>query len=387
MKVYNFLAAVIGCTIAFGTMTAFDGITNADTIYIGTGKPAYSNKNGHTQNVVGTVTDADGNGLADGREGSSLANHGDVTNTRDRNWSVLYTDVFKAEYAAMIKNDKPAQVNARLSAVEYELKQQGSKAFNYVQGWIDRGSKGDSANYTGSTGSSANGVVYESSADLYGNIGMNGGGLANFAVDNAGVITTYGGLHWEELGSYRYNNDNSIDYINKNSPTSGFIGVQSSLVAFSTGFVNDATTAAYNYINGTFAVMGELLGIYLNGVLLNSDQYFISDDMISSGYEYASKYNFELNLNNVNDILTGGNNNIAFAVLGIPLEYSGITSGVASDMSFINFSAGIYQNTKSIKNNENANNTNVTPEPATLLIFGIGLAGLSLRRKFVWSKE
>jgi hypothetical protein len=370
--------------IAIGMSFSFMGIASADTIYIGTGIPVTSKYHKNGANVTGTVSDADKNGLADAREGGSMKNHGDVTNTRDVNWSVLYTDVFKADYQEKLLKKNNNAVNARRSAIEHELMQQADKAFAYVDYYKGHGSKGESAKYTGTTGIAAKGVVYESSADLYGTIANENGGLNNFAASkNAGVITTYGRAHLEELGGYRYNADNTISFINKKSPTEGFIGVKSGIVAFTTGFTIDSKTAEYNYINGTFAAMGELMGIYLNGTLLDMSQYFLSDDMISSGYAYASKYNFELDLNKVQDLIIAGNNNISFMLLGIPLEYVGIESGGASDISFINFSADIYQNQASIVRKAEDENPSTTPEPITLLIFGIGITCIGLRKKFM----
>ncbi|MDR3199461.1 MAG: PEP-CTERM sorting domain-containing protein [Planctomycetaceae bacterium] len=370
MKKTFFTIVVI---LAFAVTVA----TNADTIYIGTGLPVTSQYHSDGANVTGTITDHDKNGYADGREFSSYSTWGDTTNTRDKNWSVMYTDVFNDEYKAKMNENNNSKVNARRSAVEYVLNKQGSEALGYVDYYKDHGARG--GNYTGTTGASAKGTVYESTADLYGGIGMNNGGLSHFAVsDTAGVLTTYGGFHWEEYGSYYYNEDNSIDKLGNSSPATGFVGVQSGIVAFTTGF---EMATGYNYINGAFSIMGELMGIYLNGTLLNSDLYYLSDNSIESGYNYAGRYNLELDLTNefITSLLENGNNNLSFMILGIPLEFSGIDSGNPAHMSFIAFSADIAQNTESVNS---INNVNVTPEPAAMLIFGIGLVALGLRRRF-----
>jgi hypothetical protein len=368
-------------------------IANAETIYLGTGSPVYSGENGTTKNVTGTVTDKDKNGLADGdvflREASDK--YGDSTNTRDVNWYVTYTDTFASEYDKYFAGDA-SKINARRAAVEESLKGHGSEALGYKDSWVYGPSV---SNFIGSTGVKPAGVVYESSADLLGDIAMNQGGLSNFAVGNAGVLTTFGGGFFDEAGQFKYGADDNITYTGNHSDVSkpeekvGFTAVQSGVVAFTTGFTKDATTAGFNYINGTFAVLGELLGIYLNGTLLDPSQYFLSDDMISGGYNYAAEYNFEIDLSKFQDLLVNGNNNLSFMLLGVPLEFSGVDSHTYNDsMSFIHFSADIVQNTESIIGNPPPPPPPPsTPEPATMLIVGLGIAGLGLRKKLMSKKS
>jgi hypothetical protein len=370
-------------------LLAFTVIAKAEVISLSTGTPVTSSHHPDGKNVTGTVTDTKKDGYADGRAGSSGSTE-DPTNTRDKNWSVLYTDVCASEYKDYIKNGNKTDVNARLSAVEYELSQLGSGIYGYVDTWKDYGVAGHTAKYMGSTGVRAAGVVYGSTADLFAENGIglnvNAGGLSNFSVNGAGVLTTYGGGYFDEAGQYRYNNDDSIDYIgHSDSQTSGFTAVQSGLVAFTTGF---EMATGFDYINGTFAVMGELMGIYLNGTLLDSDLYYLSDDAIETGYPYAQRYDLEIDLTNkfIALLLETGNNNLSFAVLGIPHNYTDTDSHLYNDsMSFINFSADIMQNTisKNIDLPPIIPEPTPTPEPATLLIFGLGLAGLGLRRRFV----
>ncbi|MDR1492383.1 MAG: hypothetical protein LBT05_06665 [Planctomycetaceae bacterium] len=359
MKKLFFTLALAASTILF------NAATYADTFYIGTGEAVTSKWHEDGQNVTGTVSDDLKSGYADGRAGSSNKSS-DPTNTRDKNWSVIYTDVFKSEYKDWM-NGNPADVNRRLAAVEYILsKKVGSSVYPYVDTWKDYGAT-SSSGYIGSTGAKALGVVYGSTADLFSEdgIGWNAGGLSNFSTNGAGVITTYGGGYFDEAGQYVYNPDHTIDYTGKHSDlkTEAFTSVQSGIVAFTTGF---DMRAGYNYINGSFSVLGELLGIYLNGTLLSSDLYDLSDNLISGGYAYTGQYNLEIDLTNseIAALLNNGNNNLAFMVLGIPHNYTGTDSHLYNNsMSFIAFSADIVQNT---------NSNSSVPEPGTFLLWALG---------------
>jgi hypothetical protein len=344
----------------------FNAASYADTFSLGTGTAVTSKYHDDGANVSGTITDANKDGYADGRAGSSGVLE-DPTNTRDANWTVIYTDVFAAEYKARFEDGDSSKFNARLSAVEYELSRLGGNEYGYVDLWKDYGAAGALAHYMGSTNTKAAGTVYGSTADLFSTegIGWNQGGLSNFSDNNAGVITTYGGGYFDEAGQYKYNSDHTIDYIGHSDlHTDGFMPVQSGIVAFVTGF--DMRTG-FNYINGSFSVMGELLGIYINGVLLSSDLYYLSDDLISEGYAYTGQYNLEIDLTNssIAGLLQAGNNNLAIMVAGIPHKYTGTDSYAYNDsMSFIALSADLVQNTNPL-----------VPEPGTILLWSLGSLG------------
>ncbi|MDR2763276.1 MAG: PEP-CTERM sorting domain-containing protein [Planctomycetaceae bacterium] len=393
MKILNLNVVCISFAMLLGVTISNIEIANAGTIYLGTGNPVYSGKNGTTKNVTGTVTDLGLDGLADALLDEGSYSSSDPTNTRDANWFTTYTDTFAAagEYTEYYQNkaSTTAKINGRRSALEESLKAHGSTALGYQQ-YATYGPHLPGT-YVGSTGAAAraDAVIYEASADLVGKIGMNQGGLSNFAVNGAGVLTTYGGGYFDEAGQYKYSADDSITYLGHDEgSTFGFMPVQSGIVAFTTGFTRDASTTAYNFINGTFAVLGELMGIYLNGTLLDPSKYFLSDDMITSGYAYSGQYQFEIDLSKFQDLLVAGNNNISFMVLGIPLDNTSLASYLYNnEISFINFSADMNQNTESIIGNPPPPPPSSTPEPATMLIVGLGIAGLGLRKKLMNKKS
>jgi hypothetical protein len=407
MKTLNLNLRSASVVIAFGIAISCYGIASADTIYLGTGVAATSGYNNMPKNVTENVKDDDKNGLADGSDFSSAVNSsgnaiwGDATNTRDKNWAITFANVEQKYYADWLnKNDKTG-INAGRSAVEYFIKEQGSAALGYIQDWKDLGDPYFKSNNTGTTGvpADAYGTVHVTSADLLGNVAMGTGLADNFAVGNAGVITSYTNEHWQERGSYEYAADGTVTFIpgtDQDKPQVGFIGVQSGVAAFTTSFTKEAFNEGYNYINGTFAALGEFMGIYINGQLVDANYYTISDDMISSGYDYAGKYDFELNLASVAGLLADGSNNISFMFLSVPMYYTGEYSAdntILKELGFLYFSADINQNTASIFGGGNGGdpgtgggNTPATPEPATMLIVGLGIAGLGLRKKLMSKK-
>ncbi|MDR2117336.1 MAG: PEP-CTERM sorting domain-containing protein [Planctomycetaceae bacterium] len=152
------------------------------------------------------------------------------------------------------------------------------------------------------------------------------------------------------------------------------------IYAFVTGFAYDPASTL-EYLNGWFSVLGNLEDVLINGKsLLESDYYWMSEDVNDS--QWFDSYDFELNLEQLftDGLIENGNNNIAFIVDSYPAEILlGVDKFTDKNDSLIGFAADIWKTDTSTTNVNPA----ATPEPATLLIFGLGLIGLGLRRRFI----
>ncbi|MDR0392565.1 MAG: PEP-CTERM sorting domain-containing protein [Planctomycetaceae bacterium] len=209
----------------------------------------------------------------------------------------------------------------------------------------------------------------------------NFGGLGQFTTlvgSNVDVLT----YDTNNILNYKYDAVDNLDgtrtsSIAPSAPESGSTIPSSAIseLAFMTSFATPSDLEAYSSIKGTFAVIGELAGIYLNGTLLDELTSSLVDRDTST---IAGLFDFEINLNDYTNLLNneGDNNNFAFVVSAtdsVPLEVGGaVYATVYTPIVFA--LSGIVEY-------EYDNGGGSTPEPATLLIVGAGIAGLVIRRK------
>lgn len=198
---------------------------------------------------------------------------------------------------------------------------------------------------------------------------------------------------------WKYSGINSTSkkegFINSGSSTArdGVGGVVAGIYTFVKGFDID-TNNVYENIDGWFSVLGTFVGIYLNGVELTPDYMTLSQATKDSTFFGSYKMSIDLAKLMSAGLLSNGNNNLAFMIDATPLEYIANTVvqpqiyhagadtlvGFSSNMN-VNYNSRSTQPTQPTQPAPSA-----TPEPATLLIFGMGMIGLGLRRKFMGKK-
>lgn len=246
----------------------------------------------------------------------------------------------------------------------------------------------------GYVAASASEQPYESiygkkAATLLGNVTTSGVEEAMFRTGQSGTILTSFASPTHETVEHNWIYDKVADKFTSDATSiqtgkkdvTGIGDHNTGLFAFVTGFTYDPN-ATYQYLNGWFSELGNLVGIYVNGVELSGEFIRKSDDYLNS--KFFGNFDMEIDLAALFEkgILSVGNNNLAFVIDSILPEYYEGTYYDGND-GLVAFVSGLNMNTESIFNDNPA----PTPEPATLLIFGAGLVGLGIRRKLMSKKS
>ena len=332
--------------------------------------------------------------------------------TRDANWTTVYTvaDVATTSGGSapgVSGNDRWGSEARQQSVVRF------LKGYSSADGYID--------NYvTDHTG------VYASSAELYGNARMNAaggvfdqtrargydagtnyreGGLKH--IDRGGIIGQSGGYYFDEAGQYALDANGNLTYNgngyfsgntsaiakemqakygNSKNPGGiyddwnqhGLVTTGLDLIAYTTNF--NTSLSALAAISGEFTVLGQFLGIFINGNLIEQSMLGLTEHLYGTG-DIVGEYAFFLDLAWINPLFwnADGVNDISFMVKTVTpyeLGLAGNPVGVYNrEAGFNYFSANIAYG------KESANVSVATPEPATLAIICLGLVGLGLTRR------
>ncbi|MDR1053940.1 MAG: PEP-CTERM sorting domain-containing protein [Planctomycetaceae bacterium] len=361
MKVRSFVMAAVMCVLGLANAA------KADTIAIGT-------------NVTDWGT------VFSGVEREAYYHHilggGEVTNdgrtVKSRRWSSTATGstVDTWEYRADLMGDYLATLGS------------GSLSENKLMGSrkrLVRHKSGDDYGQSRNDSATRRNIYGEKAELLLGN--MNTSGVAaqmfrNGDLSPTNIIASSASNKAESVDHNWTYNSVTDTFTSEAKKTSTGIGDHDiGIYAFVTTF-NYNSNDIYQYLNGWFSELGDLVGIYVNGFELTSDYLKMTSDYLDS--RFFASYDMEIDLEKLynNGRLNDGNNNVSFVLSTILPEFYEGTYYDGND-GLLAFASGLNKNSESIfpVDPPPPPPPPSTPEPATLLILGAGLVGLGIRKR------